>query len=456
MLRTPRPGAELLGAPVAARNRRRWALRRSAVLGVGLLAVAGTLSAYAQRDTAVRTSLYGAAVAVDANGNHVVLPNSAPPSALLPGSRVIVPTAPQDLAAAQAEAAAQQAWLANGDIPGAGTRWESMTRDALLDLKALTPPSGGTAAAWITAWRYVWPRDASFVAVAFARTGHLPDAERELSYLQQVQEANGTFQARYVLDGSGPPDGRWPQSDGPGWALWATNAVVTASPAAARIEVAEQDRALIERSTAILLQLTDDGRVLPPASPDYRELPEDAVTIGIAGPFLAGLDVAGPLARLLGETATAQRAEAAAARFAQVVARTFGPAYHRTAGSNEADAAVTFVLPPFTTNTPLGAITAAQRTAQRLVRPAGGLAPGSDWPNSVISWTPETALFALTSAATGDRAGAGHWLDWLDTHRTGLGALPEKVDADGHPAGPAPLAWTDALVLLTVTTLDPS
>ena len=39
-------------------------------------------------------------------------------------------------------------------------------------------------------------------------------------------------------------------------------------------------------------------------------------------------------------------------------------------------------------------------------------------------------------------------LAWLEAHRTAARALPEKVLADGAPAGPAPLAWTCALILL--------
>jgi GH15 family glucan-1,4-alpha-glucosidase len=49
---------------------------------------------------------------------------------------------------------------------------------------------------------------------------------------------------------------------------------------------------------------------------------------------------------------------------------------------------------------------------------------------------------------------ATRWLDWLDAHRTRWGSLPEKVLADGAPAGPAPLAWTAALVVLTAAELD--
>jgi GH15 family glucan-1,4-alpha-glucosidase len=35
-------------------------------------------------------------------------------------------------------------------------------------------------------------------------------------------------------------------------------------------------------------------------------------------------------------------------------------------------------------------------------------------------------------------------------HTTRLGTLPEKVDARGRAVSAAPLAWTDAAVLLTL------
>ena len=78
------------------------------------------------------------------------------------------------------------------------------------------------------------------------------------------------------------------------------------------------------------------------------------------------------------------------------------------------------------------------------------MAPGAGWKDDGISWTPETALFALTAASTGQQVLAERYLSWLDRHRTDRGALPEKVLSDGQPAGPAPLAWTSALVVLAV------
>jgi GH15 family glucan-1,4-alpha-glucosidase len=61
---------------------------------------------------------------------------------------------------------------------------------------------------------------------------------------------------------------------------------------------------------------------------------------------------------------------------------------------------------------------------------------------------------AYTAAASGHTARSRAWLGWLDAHRTAYGSLPEKVTASGRPAGPAPLLWTAALVLLTLDELD--
>ena len=87
-------------------------------------------------------------------------------------------------------------------------------------------------------------------------------------------------------------------------------------------------------------------------------------------------------------------------------------------------------------------------------RPGGGLAPGSAWRDDGSSWTPETALFALSAAATGDTATAHRRLGWLQSHRTAAGSLPEQVLYDGRPGSVAPLAWTAALVLLALNALQ--
>jgi len=365
-------------------------------------------------------------------------------------------------------------WLGRAPLPGSGTPWQPMVRDALLDLRVLTalgPPTrqsaespsadGGVAAGWSRPWRYVWPRDASFAAAALAAAGHDDDAERVLAFLQRVQGGDGTFQARYLLDGrGGVPDARGVELDGSGWVLWATEQVLARTAPTSRPARLQRLRHLVERAAAACAREATRADGLPPPSLDYWEVTEGSVTLGTAAPLLAGLRAAQRLLPELGETAAAGRAGRTADRLAQTLTMRFAlSGWPRRVDGQARDAAVTFVMPPYQdgvtgTGVDRGLREAWLAAQVELARPGGGLAPGGEWPQDGVSWTPETALFALSAAAGGDRAGASSRLDWLSKHRTSAGSLPEKVLADGSPAAVAPLAWTAALVVLTVDALD--
>src|SRR5450759_2856240 len=173
---------------------------------------------------------------------------------------------------------------------------------------------------------------------------------------------------------------------------------------------------------------------------------------------LAGLHASESMYDALGEPAPARRAGAAAARLRTIVRERFADGYERFGsgwfGGGGLDAAVTFLMPPFAESPSPRVVDAWLRYQSDAVRPAGGLAPGAGWKQDGISWTPETALVAYTAAMSGRHEIAEHWMDWLNAHRTGWGSLPEKVLATGAPAGPAPLAWTASLVILTAAELD--
>ncbi len=361
---------------------------------------------------------------------------------------------------------AQLAWLAQGSIPGTGTRYEEMARQALLDIDALTLPLGHVAhdptgprryallAAWQDRWHYVWPRDASFAAIALARSGHIDQAWGILAHLQDVQADDGTFQARYLPDGSGnTPDDRPPQSDGVGWLLWAAQQTLAVTPPARHGEIRSHLDPLISRATAAALRLTSHGRRLPPVSPDYWEVREYRVTLGTAAPLLIALESAAELGQ--------EHAGSAAARYRELLVATFGEQgypRHRgwvgTMGATYSDTSVGFVRPPFVSESLPGAAEAWYESRAAMARPASGLAPGGSWRNDGISWTPTTSVYALVAACTEDRAEAEGWLDWLSEHRTRAGSLPEKVLSDGSPAAVAPLAWTSANVLLALDCLE--
>jgi GH15 family glucan-1,4-alpha-glucosidase len=367
------------------------------------------------------------------------------------------------------------AWLERGVVPGAGTAYESMVRSAILDLHRLSTPDGAMAAGPGGKWAYDWPRDTAFVAVALARSGHRDDALAMLGWLGAQQRPDGLLEARYRLDGSGVPDARPAQADGPGWVLWAVGAVVTEEErpephdrrnprVAAADELPPAVRLLATRSLDRLLEQTDHGRRLPPVTPDYWEVPQTAVSLGEVAPVLAGLQASSGLFSRLGDPRRAADALRAAGGFAAVVDEAFGPTFQRYGDRGGRDASLAMLMPPFvradgrfgTHRGESGRRVAAAWTDYQdgALRAGGGLAPGTAWLRHGESWTPETALVAYSAAASGRTVVARRWMDWLSAHRTPWGSLPEKVLPDGRPAGPAPLAWTGALVVLTADELD--
>lgn len=361
-----------------------------------------------------------------------------------------------DPAAADEAAAASRDWLAAGHVPGAGTRFAGLGEDALLDLHAMTLENGASLAAASPRWRYVWPRDSSFTAAAYARTGHVDDALRVLDFLRSVQEPDGSFHARYLPDGSGVPDARGLQSDGNGWALWSAWTVVDEiedpqDRAAARARLTP----LVGASTDYVLTLLDEDTFLPPPSSDYWEVHPTELTLGTAAPLLAGLEAARSFYADDEQWDRAADAARASMRLRTAIEERFGPqGYPRHASGGPQDAATTFALPPFQPTALAGAEEAWRSSVMSMLRPAGGVAPGAGWRADGVSWTPQTSLFALAGASTGETEAATSWLDWLDTHRTASGALPEKVLADGSPAAVAPLTWTSSIVVLTLVELE--
>ena len=431
--------------------RRRVLSRAILVVAVVVLVSGAALFEGPRRDEA---GSYADGAALDADGQPQLLPAGSDPQ-LIVGSRVLDPGSdaePATIAAALDIAQQQRDWLASGWLPEG--EYSELVTTALLDLHVLST-GGGTLAAMNPNWRYVWPRDSSFAAVAFASSGHLDDATAVLGYLQVVQASDGSFEARYLPDGSGPPDGRLAQTDGTGWALWALEEVIAAAPVAQRPELLDRFDPLLQRSTEYLLGQVANSRRLPSPSPDYWEHRERVVTLGTAAPVLAGLEAAARLHGRAGDPGRAAAVATTAAGVREAVEIFFGPhSYGRYPGPSPADAASAFLLPPYQ-STPLdGAVEAWQGSVAPMLRPAGGLAPGAGWREQNLSWTPETALYALAAASIGDDERARHWLDWLAAHRTSIGALPEKVTSDGGPSGPAPLAWTCALVVLTVIELE--
>ncbi len=448
--------AAVLGGPAERSGHRVPALRRLPVpltigLCLALLLTAGGVVLGRVAPQVADVPLASGTVARAPDGRVVEV--SSGTIHLVPGTRVL------EGAGSARAVAEEQAWLAAGSVPAVPGLGTDLTRGALLDLHVLTQTYGVPVAGWTGPWRYVWPRDAAFAAVAFARTGHADDADRVLDFLGRVQPGDGVFQARYLPDGSGVPDDRGTQLDGVGWALWATAGVADTVPPAKRPAFVERHRALVERSQAAALAATAGPTGLPPASPDYWEVAERRPTLATAAVLKAGLQAAARLQTTVGDGPAAARATAGAQRLDRAVALAFGPAgFPRRLGgrAGSVDLGVALLLPPFADEVDPAAYARYASAGPVLARPAGGLAPGGSWRRDGVSWTPTTATWALVAAGCGDRESAVGWLRWLAAHRTAEGSLPEKVLADGRPAAVAPLAWTAAAVVLTATELEGS
>lgn len=191
--------------------------RRALLLGTPLLAAGLGASAWGLRHRAVdpRTvvRLYSGTVAMDAGGRRRLIGGRGEGGTLHPGTRLLatVPAGAAVSARAEEFAAGTEAWRERLDPAR-----RELAEAALADLWVLDDGLPAPVAGWSRNWRFVWPRDAAFCAVALARVGHPERALEVLSHLQGLQEPGAWFEARYVPGTANAPDGRSPSSTGRG------------------------------------------------------------------------------------------------------------------------------------------------------------------------------------------------------------------------------------------------
>ncbi len=344
--------------------------------------------------------------------------------------------------------AAWQRTIADADLPGRNHDGHaSMAERALSDLMCLTAPTGAFVAAGSVHWRYVWPRDAAFAVAALLLVGDASRAERIVRFVAGLQEDDGTWQARYLPDGSRcVPDHRGTQLDNIGWFLWST----WLCHRAGALDISTL-QGCIRRAAAAAAKAINEGQSgLPRPSQDYWEVEVVEPTLGVAAPLRLGLRCAALLCHALDDGAGAEESATRATQLSREIERQFGAQdYPRHLGGGGRDASVAFLLPPFAE--PDEAQRQAWHATYSSLRVAnGGLRPGEDWDDLETGWTPQISLFALAAAGIGENSIADALLAWLDARRTRLGSLPEKVTAAGNPAAVAPLGLTAATVLMTL------
>ena len=293
-------------------------------------------------------------------------------------------------------------WLAMARPLGGGApAWaRRMYGRSLLVVRALTDErTGAVEAGAREGWNYVWPRDASTVAIALASAGYRGEARRIVGFLERLDLGAA---ARFD-NGGAPVDGRAAQGDAVGWIAAAARAAGLPSSSAER-----------------------PWRGLD----DYQE--------NGSGDFLAN-------------------AIASGAPHVKALFRTPSGALARRAGdpASGLDSAAAWAVRPF----PHPALFAlVRRTLLRLATTSGrfGIVPSESWDGGDDPWTAPTAWTAWSLAALGERRAALHLMTELRRAATPSGMLPERVDArTGIPTSTTPLAWSHAFAILALRQLWP-
>ena len=309
-------------------------------------------------------------------------------------------------------AAADQRWLARARPLGANApAWaRQMYERSLLVLRALTGRNGAVAAGARDGWAYVWPRDASAAAIAFAAAGYRAEAERIVQFMLGLGHE---YAARFHGDGS-PVAGRPAQGDAIGW--------VAAASEAAGIGNAGQAAHILA-----------GGQPIPWRNyADYWE--------GEPGDYLGNAIASGERSvdHLYGGKVPTR------------LVRTPSEADYGL------DSAAAWAVRPFSIPR---LYPAARATLNRLAsqRTPFGITPGEGWPGGEDPWSAPTAWTAWSLGALGERRQALRLMQALRRASTPAGDLPERVDAQtGVPRSTTPLAWSHAFAILALRELWPN
>jgi GH15 family glucan-1,4-alpha-glucosidase len=293
-------------------------------------------------------------------------------------------------------------WLAAARPLGAGAPpWaRGMYSRSLLVLHGLVDRHTGAAIAGAReGWAYVWPRDASAVAIALAAAGYRGEARGIVDFLRGLDLGAA---ARFETDGT-PVGGRGAQGDAAGWVAAAARAV----------------------------GLPDNAPKRPwRGLADYQE--------NGGGDFLAN--------------AIASDAPHIRALFGTPAGTLARRADDPSSGLDSA-AAWAVRLFPHPALYPL-----VRRTLLRLAAASGrfGMAPSEGWDGGGDPWTAPTAWTAWSLAALGERPAALHLMAELRRAATPTSLLPERVDSrTGIPTSTTPLAWSHAFAILALRQLWP-
>lgn len=306
-------------------------------------------------------------------------------------------------------------------------------------------------------YRYVWPRDAFFAALALDRSGYHDRAERFYLWCRKAQDRSGLLRQTYYSS---------PELVGPAWGPgWGEEIDETASVLWGMVEHLRltRDRGFLSevwpfiRDAAWYLVDSVDrsGRVKPTMNL-WEEKPSRHVysVATVSAGLKAASEAAGELSygnearrwrhagklvkkRLLEEfwdDALGHFVRSVEPRDDQVDTSSLGLSFP-------------FGILPY--RSPRMAKT-AQALTEAFHFPAGGIGRfPSDANYGGNPWVISTCWLSIHHSHAGEPVKARALLDWSASHATGLGMLSEQVDKDaGTVRSAVPLAWSHAMFIL--------
>jgi glycosyl hydrolase family 15 len=310
-------------------------------------------------------------------------------------------------------------WIARARPLGRGApAWaRRMYRRSLGALRALTDARTGAVIAGARGgWNYVWPRDASAVAMALASAGYRNEARRIVRFLKGLDLGAA---ARFQPDGE-PVEGRGPQGDAAGWIAAAAEAVGlrdSATPQTWRNRADYQEGDPGDYLGNAIASTAGEPQGIPAGAPAVRRLAEEEIR--------RDFDVGGELVREANDP------------------------------SSGLDSAAAWTVRPFRLRS---LYPASRLTLLRIAASSGrfGIVPSEGWSGGGDPWTAPTAWTAWSLAALGERRASLRLMTELRRDETASGFLPERVDTrTGIPTSTTPLAWSHAFAILALRQLWP-
>lgn len=314
-------------------------------------------------------------------------------------------------------------------------------------------------------YRFVWPRDSAYVALALAQAGYPQMAERAFAFLERVQKPSGEFAVNYFPDGLRAlwdfgRDGN--EHDQPASLAWGVSRLAAITGDQGWLKARWP---AVRRSCEFLLGVQQPEGLLGPCR-DLWELDTDGTWTYSNGAAWAGLQAGAGLAERMGATADAARYRAAAARLKEAIGTKLEVAgrFARGLKSRGPDTVVesanlalgTPWFGVYPDDHPLMA-NMGRAVAAKLMTPVGGVRryegdryyDGQPWPVA-MAWLAQHRL------ERGDRPGARALFDSMTRYarETDTLMLGEQFDeARQRWVSAMPLAWSEAMYVSTALAL---